>query len=85
MSIKKITIDTTKLKYYARGKDNRMIIKNTYLDPYLDLFNGETLSYRLSKKPNTKVILEGLSKVIEKVKHARFVQQFILIKGGHIK
>lgn len=70
--LQKITTDTTELKYYSRGKDNEVIIKKAYLDPYLDMFNGEILSYCLSKKPNAKAVLVGLNEVIEKAKHAHF-------------
>lgn len=70
--LQKITTDTTELKYYTRGKDNKVIIKKAYLDPYLDMFNGEIISYRLSKKPNAKAVLDGLDEVIGKLKFAPF-------------
>lgn len=35
-----------------------------YLDPYLDMFNEEILSYRLSKRPNAKAILDALDETI---------------------
>jgi len=70
--LQKVTTDTTEFKYYTRGEDNQVSIKKAYLDPYLDMFNGEILSYRLSKKPNAKAVLDGLNEVIERVKHAQF-------------
>jgi len=70
--LQKITTDTTELKYYTRDKDNKTVIKKAYLDPYLDMFNGEILSYRLSKKPNAKAVLDGLNEVIKKIKAAPF-------------
>lgn len=57
--------DTTELKYYTRGKDKKVVIHKAFLGPYLDMFNGEILSYRLSKKPNAKAVLDSLSDVIE--------------------
>src|SRR5699024_8498271 len=54
--LQKITTDTTEFKYYTLGSDGNIIIKKAYLDPFLDMFNGEILSYRLSKKPNAKAI-----------------------------
>ena len=40
----KITTDTTKFKYYTKNKNNKPMIQKAYLDPYLDMFNGEILS-----------------------------------------
>ncbi|WP_184244720.1 hypothetical protein [Gracilibacillus halotolerans] len=70
--LQKVTTDTTEFKYYTRGENNQVSIKKTYLDPYLDMFNGEILSYRLSKKPNAKAVLDGLNEVIKKGKDAQF-------------
>src|SRR5699024_10717272 len=56
----KITTDTTEFKYYTKDKNNKPVIKKAYLDPYLDMFNGEILSYRLSERPNAKAILDAL-------------------------
>jgi len=61
----KITTDTTEFKYYETNSDGQMIIKKAYLDPFLDMFNGEILSFRLSEKPNAKAILDALDEAIE--------------------
>lgn len=47
----KITTDTTEFKYYTTDSNGKMIIKKAYLDPFLDMFNGEILSFRLSERP----------------------------------
>lgn len=47
----KITTDTTEFKYYEIDNKGRMVIKKLYLDPFLDMFNGEVLSYGISKTP----------------------------------
>ena len=60
----KITTDTTEFKYYTKDKNNKPVIKKAYLDPYLDMFNGEILSYRLSERPNAKAILDALDETI---------------------
>lgn len=70
--LQKITTDTTELKYYTRDQSGKVVIKKAYLDPYLDMYNGEILSYRLSKKPNAKAVLDGLSEVIKKVEKASY-------------
>lgn len=43
----KITTDTTEFKYYEKG-----IQKKAYLNPFLELFNNEIVSFALSKQPN---------------------------------
>lgn len=40
----KITIDTIEFKYYKNG-----IQKKAYLNPFLELFNNDILSFELSK------------------------------------
>src|SRR5690625_4136396 len=52
--LQKITTDTAEFKYYTLGSDGNIIIKKAYLDLFLDMFNGEILSYWLSKKQMPK-------------------------------
>ena len=40
----KITTDTTEFKYYEIDEKGRMVIKKLYLDPFLDMYNGEIIS-----------------------------------------
>ncbi|WP_143468292.1 IS3 family transposase, partial [Lactococcus lactis] len=47
----KITTDTTEFKYYENG-----IQKKCYLNPFLDLFNNEVLSFEISKQPTYQAI-----------------------------
>lgn len=61
----KITTDTTEFKYYVTNPSGKMEIKKAYLDPFLDMYNGEILSYRVSDKPNAKAILDALDETIE--------------------
>lgn len=60
----KITTDTTEFKYYTKDSNGRAVIRKAYLDPFLDMFNGEILSYRLSQQPNAKAILDALDEAI---------------------
>src|SRR5699024_11496184 len=55
-------------KYYTADSAGNIIIKKAYLDPSLDMFNGEILSFRLSKKPNAKAIIDALDETIERTK-----------------
>ena len=45
----KITIDTTEFKIYPIDKNGKLSIKKTYLSPFLDMFNGEILSFSFPK------------------------------------
>src|SRR5699024_11981041 len=66
--LQKIRTDTTEFKYDVLGSDGRINVKKAYLDPFVDMFNGEVLSYRLSKKPNAKAIIDALDETIERTK-----------------
>ena len=61
----KITTDTTEFKYYEIDNKGRMIIKKLYLDPFLDMFNGEVLSYGISKTPSAMSILSAQQQAID--------------------
>jgi transposase InsO family protein len=61
----KITTDTTEFKYYEIDSKGRMVIKKLYLDPFLDMYNGEILSYSISKSPSAAGIMSAQKKAIE--------------------
>lgn len=61
----KITTDTTEFKYYDIDNKGRMAIKKLYLDPFLDMFNGEILSYSISQTPSAVSILSAQKQAIE--------------------
>ena len=61
----KITTDTTEFKYYEIDNKGRMIIKKLYLDPFLDMFNGEVLSYSINQTPSAIGILSAQKQAIE--------------------
>jgi transposase InsO family protein len=61
----KITTDTTEFKYYEIDAKGRMIIKKLYLDPFLDMFNGEILSYGISTTPSAVSVLSAQKQAIE--------------------
>jgi len=60
----KITTDTTEFKYYEIDEKGRMNIKKLYLDPFMDLCNGEILSYSISKQPSASGIMEAVRQAI---------------------
>ena len=60
----KITTDTSEFKIYGTDNDGKLKISKLYLDPFLDMFNGEVLSFIVSDKPNFKSINNALEKAI---------------------
>ena len=56
----KITTDTTEFKYYDNG-----VQKKLYLNPYLDLFNNEVISFECSKQPTYQAISTALTQALE--------------------
>ena len=61
----KITTDTTEFKYYEVDEKGKMVIRKLYLDPYMDLCNGEILSYSISPKPSAIGIMTALKAAIK--------------------
>lgn len=61
----KITTDTTEFKYRVINSKGRVEIKKLYLDPFMDLYNREIISYRISPKPTAKNILSALDDAIK--------------------
>mgnify|MGYP000352798923 FL=1 len=45
----KITTDTTEFKYYEVGADGELITRKLYLDPFMDLYNLEILSFSIHR------------------------------------
>lgn len=64
VSHQKITTDTSEFKYYEVDSKGRMIIKKLYLDPFMDMFNGEILSFAISQKPCAESIMKALNEAI---------------------
>lgn len=62
---KKITTDTTEFKYYEIDNKGRIVIKKLYLDPFMDMFNGEILSHGISRAPSAASILAAQKQAIE--------------------
>ena len=62
---------TTVFKYYVDG-----VQKKLYLNPYLDLFNNEIISYSISKAPNYQAISEALEQAINKTRDCQYRRTF---------
>ena len=61
----KITTDTTEFKYYEVDEKGRMTMHKLYLDPFMDMCNGEIISYGIDKKPSAKNVMDALNETIE--------------------
>lgn len=61
----KITTDTTEFKYYEVDSKGHMAMHKLYLDPFMDMCNGEIISLAISKKPTAKNIMTALEQAIE--------------------
>lgn len=61
----KITTDTTEFKYYEVDGKGRMTIRKLYLDPFMDMFNSEIISYGIDKRPSAQNVMNALNKAIE--------------------
>lgn len=72
----KITTDTSEFKYYETDDKGRTIIKKLYLDPFMDMYNLEIISYRISKQPNGEVIMSGLKEAIDKTNDCKYRRTF---------
>lgn len=72
----KITTDTSEFKYYEGDNSEKVSIKKLYLDPFLDMYNGEVLSYRISKQPNAKSVLDAQKEAIERTADCPYRRTF---------
>lgn len=61
----KITTDTSEFKYYEVNNNGTASIKKLYLDPFMDLYNLEIISYGIAERPSAVNILEAQAKAIE--------------------
>ena len=77
----KITTDTTEFKYYEIDSKGRMVIKKLYFDPFLDMFNGEVLSYSISQNPSAIGILFAQKQAIEITSDCPFRRTFHSDRG----
>lgn len=61
----KITTDTTEFKYYEVDKNGQMTTRKLYLDSFMDMCNGEIISYGIDKQPSSQNVISALDKAIE--------------------
>lgn len=72
----KITTDTSEFKYYEVDEIGRMVIKKMYLDPFMDLFNREIITYSISATPSAVNIMNALNEAIALTADCKFRRTF---------
>ncbi len=72
----KLTTDTTEFKYYVTDKKGTLTIKKLYLDPYLDMFNSEIISYSISEKPTAQSVERAQLEAIKQTSDCPFRRTF---------
>lgn len=72
----KVTTDTTEFKYFKSNTQGIIRQKKLYLDPFMDMYNGEIISYRISEKPNALAIMEGLEEAINRTNDCPYRRTF---------
>ena len=60
----KITTDTTEFKYYEVDTKGHMTLHKLYLDPFMDMCNGEIISFGIAPQPSAKNVMDALEKAI---------------------
>ncbi len=61
----KITTNTTEFKYYELDANGALKIRKLYLDPFMDLYNLEIISFSISPTPPAESILSAQQQAIE--------------------
>lgn len=72
----KITTDTTEFKYGEVNNKGNVLIKKLYLDTFMDMFNGEIVSYNISDKPSSNGIMKALREAIEVTSDCKYRRTF---------
>lgn len=65
MPHQKITTDTTEFKYYEIDAQGRITTQKLYLDPFMDMCNGEIISFGINKRPTANNVMTALEEAIK--------------------
>ena len=72
----KITTDTTEFKYFEADNAGIFRQKKLYLDPFMDMYNGEIISFRISKIASFKNVADALEEAIERTADCPYRRTF---------
>ena len=71
----------TGIEEKIKEKTGKLQTKKLYLDPYMDMYNLEIISYVLSDRPNGVTMLQGLEVAIERTKVCPYRRTFHFDRG----
>lgn len=77
----KIATDTTEFKYYETDNNGKLQVKKVFLDPFMDLFNLEIISFKVTSQPNGISMIDALKEAIEKTKDCKYRRTFHSDRG----
>ena len=72
----KITTDTTEFKYFARDSKGDLKTMKVYLNPFLDMYNREIISYSISTHLTAKSVMDALEAAVKVTSDCRFRRTF---------
>ncbi|MBN2921137.1 MAG: IS3 family transposase [Lactobacillus sp.] len=72
----RITTDTTEFKYYEIDSKGHVTMKKLYLDPFMDMCNGEILSYGIDKSPSAQSVMNALEQAITITSDCKYRRTF---------
>ncbi len=77
----KITTDTTEFKYYEVDSKGRLSSKKLYLDPFMDMYNSEIISYSITQNPSAIGIMNALNEAISITNDCKYRRTFHSDRG----
>ncbi|WP_432680366.1 IS3 family transposase [Pseudoramibacter alactolyticus] len=72
----KITTDTTEFKYYEIASKGHMTMHKLYLDPFMDMCNGEIISFGIARQPSAKNVMDALEQAITVTSDCQYRRTF---------
>ncbi|MDU6631532.1 MAG: IS3 family transposase, partial [Lachnoanaerobaculum sp.] len=72
----KITTDTTEFKYYDINAKGHMTMHKLYPDSFMDMCNGEIISYEIDKHSSAKNVMDALEQAIDITSDCKYRRTF---------
>lgn len=72
----KITTDTTEFKYYEIDSKGHMTMHKLYFDPFMDMCNGEIISFGTARQPSAKNVMDALEQAITVTSDCQYRRTF---------
>ncbi|RKW36091.1 MAG: IS3 family transposase [Lachnospiraceae bacterium] len=72
----KITTDTTEFKYYDINAKGHMTMHKLYPDSFMDMCNGEIISYEIDKHSSAKNVMDALEQAIAITSDCKYRRTF---------